>query len=331
MPPNVSHGFSEPEFKGISGIGSRRRFIQSSALLVAGAVLPGCKTSTAAPQPIIDIHQHLGYSGRPDDVLLEHQRSLGIARTILLPAGRPMNCPATHDGASNGLEASCLGNEECFQFAGAYPKAYAFGANEVPDAPGATREIEKYLKLGAIIIAEQKFGVECDSSAMQRIYELAADYHVPVLMHWQYQRFNYGFERFHKMLAKYHRTKFIGHAQTWWAHIDQSYVDDTTNLYPKGPVTPGGLTDRYLSDYPNMYGDLSAGSGLNALMRDEDHARSFLERHQDKLLYGSDCNDVIGSPECQGARTIATLRRLAPGQKVQHKLFYRNASQVMRL
>ncbi len=32
-------------------------------------------------------------------------------------------------------------------------------------------------------------------------------------------------------------------------------------MYPKGPVTPGGLTDRYLSDYPNLYGDLSAGSG----------------------------------------------------------------------
>ena len=31
-----------------------------------------------------------------------------------------------------------------------------------------------------------------------------------------------------------------------------------------------GLTDRYLTDYPNMYGDLSATSGLNALTRDED-------------------------------------------------------------
>jgi predicted TIM-barrel fold metal-dependent hydrolase len=329
MPPNASHGLSARQVP--PGIGSRRRFIQASALLMAGAVLPGCKTPTSSPQPIIDIHQHLGYSGRPDDVLLEHQRSLGITRTILLPAGRSMNCPSTHEGASNGLEASCLGNEECFQFARAHPKAYAFGANEVPDAPGATKEIEKYLKLGAIIIAEQKFGVECDSPAMQRIYRLAADYHVPVLMHWQYQRFNYGFERFYKVLGKHHRTKFIGHAQTWWAHIDRSYLDDTANLYPKGPVTPGGLTDRYLSDYPNMYGDLSAGSGLNALTRDEDHARSFLERHQDKLLYGSDCNDVIGSPECQGARTIDTLRRLAPNEKVQHKLFYRNARRVMRL
>jgi hypothetical protein len=113
---------------------------------------------------------------------------------------------------------------------------------------------------------------------MQRIYDLAADYRVPVLMHWQHQRFNYGFERFHKVLAKHHRTRFIGHAQTWWAHLDASYRDDASNLYPKGPITPGGLTDRYLSDYSNMYGDLSAGSGLNALTRDEEHARAFLER-----------------------------------------------------
>jgi predicted TIM-barrel fold metal-dependent hydrolase len=311
--------------------GSRRQFIQNSALFMTGTILAGCKTPTGSAQDLIDIHQHLGYSGRVDDILLEHQRSLGISKTILLPAGHPINCASTHDGASNGLEANCLGNEECYQFARAHPEMYVFGANEVPDAPGATKEIEKYLKLGAVIIAEQKFGVECDSPEMQRIYELAADYHVPVLMHWQYQRFNYGFERFHRMLAKHHRTKFIGHAQTWWAHIDQAYRDDASNLYPKGPVTPGGLTDRYLSDYPNMYGDLSAGSGLNALTRDEDQARAFLDRHQNKLLYGSDCNDVVGSPECQGAQTLATVRRLAPSEKVQRKLFYRNARRLLRL
>ena len=43
-----------------------------------------------------------------------------------------------------------------------------------------------------------------------------------------------------------------------------------------------------------MYGDLSAGSGLNALTRDEDFTRDFLTRHQDKLLYGSDCSDHRG-------------------------------------
>ena len=103
-------------------------------------------------------------------------------------------------------------------------------------------------------------------------------------------------------------------------------------MYPKGPVTRGGLTDRYLSDYPNMYGDLSAGSGLNALTRDEAFARDFLNRHQDKLLYGSDCSDSEGSgPKCQGAQTIAAIRRLARSHAVERKLLYGNAKQLFRV
>jgi predicted TIM-barrel fold metal-dependent hydrolase len=312
---------------------SRREFLAASALFAVGVATQGCKTTgTAGAEPIIDIHQHLGYSGRTDDVFLEHQRKMGITKTILLPAGQPVNSASTHEGVSNGLQAKCLGNEACYQFAKAHPKEYLFGANEVPDLPDATKEIEKYLKLGALIIAESKFGVECDSPGMQKIYQLAAHYHVPVLMHWQYKMYNYGFDRFYKMLEKYPRTNFIGHAQTWWANIDKNNIDDDVKLYPKGKVTPGGITDRYLSDYPNMFGDLSAGSGLNALKRDEDHAREFLKRHQDKLIYGSDCNDLVGTvPGCQGADTIETVRRLAPSRKIERKLLYGNAKRVFRI
>ncbi len=312
---------------------SRREFLAYSSMLVLGAAGSGCKSpETGSNEPIIDIHQHLAYSGRPDDVLFAHQCTMGVSKTILLPAGRSVNSASTHDGVSNGLQAKCLGNEACYQFAKAHPGAYLFGANEVPDLPDATLEIEKYLKLGGVIIAEQKFGIECDSKEMQKIYQLAAHYHVPVLMHWQVEMYNYGFERFHKMLAKYPRTIFIGHAQTWWANIDKDYRDDASNLYPRGPVRPGGLTDRYLSDYPNMYGDLSAGSGLNALTRDEEHTRDFLKRHQDKLIYGSDCNDHEGSGSaCQGAQTIAAVRRLAGTMEIERKLLYGNARRVFRL
>jgi predicted TIM-barrel fold metal-dependent hydrolase len=286
----------------------------------------------AAEEPIIDIHQHVGYLGRPDDALLAHQRAMGVTKTILLPAGRPISSASTHEGVSNGLEAKCLGNEACYHLAQAHPGEFLFGANEVADLPDAVPEIEKYLKLGAVVIGEQKFGVECDSPEMQKIYQLAADYHVPVLMHWQFKRFNYGLERFHRMLKKYRKTIFIGHAQTWWANIDKNYKDDDKDLYPKGKVTPGGITDRYLSDYRNMYGDLSAGSGLNSLTRDEDQARDFIRRHQDKLIYGSDCTDFVGRiPGCQGAQTIATVRRLAPSKKVERKLLYENARKVFKI
>jgi predicted TIM-barrel fold metal-dependent hydrolase len=310
----------------------RREFLTNASLALLGIAAQGLRADPVdAAEPIVDIHQHLGYSGRPDDVLLTHQRAMGATTTILLPAGRPVSTPSTHNGVSNGLQAQCLGNEACRQFARAHRQAFVFGANEVPDIEGATQEIERYLKLGGVIIAEQKFGVECDAPAMQKIYELAQAHRVPVLMHWQFQMYNYGFERFYKVLEKYPKVNFLGHAQTWWANIDKNNADQTV-MYPKGPVTPGGVTDRYLSDYPNLYGDLSAGSGLNALTRDEDFARDFLKRHQDKLVYGSDCSDLEGSgPKCQGAQTIAAIRRLAADKTIERKLLYGNAKKLLRL
>lgn len=312
-------------------VSSRREFLNATSLALLGAAVQGAAVGADGPDPIIDIHQHVGYSGRSDAILLAHQRAMGVTTTILLPAGRPANTESTHFGKANGLQAQAHGNDACRRFAATHGKAFRFGANEVPDIAGATREIERYLKRGAVLIAEQKFGVDCDAPAMQAIYQLAQDHRVPVLMHWQFEMYNYGFERFHTMLEKYPRVTFLGHAQTWWANIDKGHSDQSV-LYPKGPVTPGGLTDRYLSDYPNMYGDLSAGSGLNALTRDEAFTREFLIRHQDKLVFGSDCSDHEGDgPTCQGAQTIAVIRRLAASRQIERKLLYENAGRLFRL
>ena len=303
----------------------RREFLTTSAL-----ALLGVKTAFTQAEPIIDIHQHLGYSGRPDDVLIAHQRAIGATKTILLPAGRAASGPSTHDGVANGLQAQARGYEECYEFARTHDQ-FLFGANDVPDLAGATREIEQYLKRGAKVIGEQKFGVECDSPEMQAIYRLAGEYNVPVLMHWQFKMYNYGFERFHRMLEKFPRVNFIGHAQMWWANIDRNHKEPSPS-YPKGPVTVGGLTDRYLSDYPNMYGDLSAGSGLNALTRDEDFARDFVRRHGDKLVFGSDCScHEGGGPKCLGAQIISAIRRLAGSRQLERKLLHDNARALFRL
>src|SRR5439155_13017340 len=160
------------ELKTQKPVQSRRQFLASTTLLTLAAATEGCRTleSASGKEQITDIHQHVGYSGRTDDVLLAHQRAMGATKTILLPAGRPVNSAATHDGVSNGLQAKCLGNEACYQLAKAHPKEFLFGANEVPDLPDAIQEIEKYLKLGGVVIGEQKFGVECDSPEMQKVY-----------------------------------------------------------------------------------------------------------------------------------------------------------------
>jgi predicted TIM-barrel fold metal-dependent hydrolase len=322
---------------------SRREFIAATTLAAAGCAL-NCAAESTPPEPIIDIHQHLNYGGkrdaqwnfigpgRSDEQTLQHQHNMGVTRTILLPAGRFCRRASTHQGQSNGLEGTCTGNDACYALAQSNPKEFWFAANEVPDLEDAPGVIEDYLKKGAVCIAEQKFGVECDSPQMQTLYQLAADYRVPILMHWQYGTYNYGYEGFHKMLEKHPKTTFVGHAQTFWAHIDQDYQDGFKTLYPKGKIKAGGLTDRYLSDYPNFVGDLSAGSGNNALRRDPDHTRGFLERHQNQLVFGSDCVDHIGHGEaCSGWSTIQVVRQLSPSKKIERKLLYENALRIYRL
>ena len=43
-----------------------------------------------------------------------------------------------------------------------------------------------------------------------------------------------------------------------------------------------------MREYPNLYGDMSAGSGGNAFMRDPDYAYRFIEEFADRLLFGTD-------------------------------------------
>ncbi len=273
----------------------------------------------AGDETVIDIHQHTNYAGRTDAQLIAHQRRLGVARTVLLPAGSKF-----------GLAVGAGGNESVVALAKADPKQFVYFANEVPDLPETRREIEKYLKMGALGIGEQKFHFDCDSAPMRQIYDIARDHRVPVLMHFQHETYNMGFERMYKMLEAYPTVNFIGHAQTFWANIDKKAVQ--TNLYPKGPVTPGGITDRLLSDYPNMYGDLSAGSGLNAFTRDEDNARDFLKRHQNKLMFGTDCDDVDGHDKrCIGSEQLALVRRLVTDPAARRKILYGNAVRIIKV
>lgn len=272
-----------------------------------------------ASEPVIDIHQHTNYAGRTDDELIEHQRKMGVTRTVLLPAG-----------SKYGLAVGAGGNETVVALARRRPELFLYFANEVPDLPGARQVLEKYLKLGALGIGEQKFPVECDSPAIHMVAEVAESFRVPVLLHFQHATYNMGIERFHTVLEKHPRVTFIGHAQTWWGNIDRNH--EQTVLYPKTKVTPGGITDRLLADYPNMYGDLSAGSGLNSLLRDEEHARGFLERHQEKLVYGSDCDDRVGEgAACSGSQCLAAIRRLAPNAGVISKILHGNATRVLRI
>src|SRR5262245_51876691 len=178
-----------PSFKQSANPISRRIFIGRACAATVGSILP---EAASAVERIIDIHQHTHYSGRSDEDLIAHQRKMGVAKTVLLPAG-----------SKYGLEADAWGNDSVLALAKKYPQEFCFFANELPDIPETRAVIEKYLKAGAIGVGEQKFEVESDSKHIELIATIARDYDAPVLLHFQHGKYNTGFDRFHKILEKF--------------------------------------------------------------------------------------------------------------------------------
>ena len=219
-----------------------------------------------------------------------------------------------------------------------------------PGLPDAGQVLRDALKAGAVSIGEMKFHVALDSLEMRRVYDIAAEANVPVMMHIQdfphfsgETPYNTGYPQFDKVLRAYPRTTFIGHGDLFWAHISGDVPTD--RAYPPGPVKPGGLTDRWLSDFPNLYADMSANSGNNALSRDSGFSRDFIMRHRNKLIFGSDCSCTDGkgtgvsqnnNPEaarlagkCVARETLGLLKGIA-APEVFRRITYENGVKLFK-
>ena len=96
-----------------------------------------------------------------------------------------------------------------------------------------------------------------------------------------------GLPRLETALKECPSLRLVGHSQPFWSEIGADVTEETRGGYPDGPVTPGRVVE-LMREYPNLYGDLSAGSGCNALTRDPDFGYAFMEEFQDRLLFGTD-------------------------------------------
>lgn len=179
-----------------------------------------------------------------------------------------------------------------------------------------------------------KLPVDVDGPEMRRVYSVAAEFGVPVLLHFEEGNFNTGIRRMPALLQAFPKTVFIGHGQTWWANVSSEPGDEKG--YPPGPVKSPGLTDRLLADYPNMFGDLSANSGRNAMARDPEFTPKFLARHKAKLMFGSDCPCKDGrgtgtnNSKCIARETLAILKRSA-SVDLFRQIAWDNAVRLLKL
>ena len=97
-----------------------------------------------------------------------------------------------------------------------------------------------------------------------------------------------GLPRLEKVLKQFPRLIILGHSQVFWAEIGPLNNPDERKGYPKGPILKEGRLVELMRKYPNLNGDLSAGSGFNAISRDPEFGYRFLEEFQDRLYYGTD-------------------------------------------
>jgi len=100
-----------------------------------------------------------------------------------------------------------------------------------------------------------------------------------------------GLLRLEKVLKECPDLILLGHSQPFWAEISTDVTEQNRNSYPKGKVTPGRVVE-LMREYPNLYGDLSATSGFNAISRDPEFGYRFMEEFQDRLLFGTDIANV---------------------------------------
>ena len=140
-----------------------------------------------------------------------------------------------------------------------------------------------------------------------------------------------GLPRLETVLRQFPDLIFLGHSQPFWAEIGSNILDEKGNRisYPKGPVTPGRLVELF-RNYPNLYGDLSAGSGFNAISRDPEFGLAFLEEFQDRLCFGTDIANV--PQELHIVPYFERLKReglLAP--EAFEKITWKNADRVLHL
>ena len=309
---------------------SRRDFLGTVA--TAAAIPSFLRQGTSAGEwgsPVFDLHHHM----RPVPANnLAHVDGAGISKANLLTRGAVQE------------QVKALG--------ALAPGRFTWFTTFDITKPDAEAQLTQAIKDGAQGFGELKFHVAADGPELRRMYALAAELQVPLLVHFQEVdhfegegAWSTGYAKtIESLLKTYPKTRFVGHADAFWANVSADYHNEAA--YPSGPIARGGITDKLLSDYPNLFGDCSANSGNNALSRDPSFTADFLKRHQDKLLFGSDCSCADGhgggvsqannpaaarlGGKCVARETLTVLKKSA-SPEIFRKIVWDNAHRLLKI
>lgn len=271
-----------------------------------------------------DIHLHLAPERRTGvngtwissaEDMIPHLESLGIHKGIVLSAGE-------------NTDGQMCSNREAQAIHQAFPETYAYMCNIDEAAaigpaswdgalqsdcdrtivtgkqePGeVNREkvykiLEYYKNQGAVGIGEFTINRRIDDPLIQAVFAAGEKLKLPITFHMSPEEgYSYGIvdepglPLLEKALLAYPDAVFVGHSPAFWIEIsgDAPTEKEARDQWGQGPVVPGGRVVELFQRFPNLYGDLSANSAGQAVMRDPEFGLNFLERFSDRLMFGTD-------------------------------------------
>ena len=251
---------------------------------------------------IIDVHAHVfafpkiklpgstTFMSAEDQIAVMNAK--GVDKAIILPVNNS-ETPAEHQS---------LG--EVLYICEKYPGRFIPFCNVDPRLPRRpdlikledfTFLLEQYREYGCKGLGEFTARMYWDNPSVLLLLEACEKVGFPVTFHTITAEVNsyglideIGLPRLEKVLGKFPNLKLFGHSPGFWSEISGEVTPAEKNDYPKTPVKPDGRLKDLMRRYAGLYGDLSAGSGLNALTRDPVHAYEFIDEFQDRLMLGLD-------------------------------------------
>ena len=284
---------------------------------------------------IIDAHNHPDYHGFTTDKILKDMDEQKIDKTWLLTWDVPqseydviLNQPTMPPSSVSGIPL-----DRILDAGKSAPDRFVLGYAPHPKRPDAIERITSAVELYGIKLAgEYKSRVVFDDPDSLRLLKTFGELNLPVTIHLEYGT-DYGgtnypwrdwwyggtIEALDRTLTNCPDTIIIAHGPGWWSHISGDDLYDK-DMYPNAPVKAGGLNPKMLAKHPNLYADLSATSGLNAISRDHEFGKQYIIENSDKLLFARDIYDTL---------LMDHLKTLDLPSEVSDKILYKNALKLV--
>ncbi|HOX37326.1 MAG TPA: amidohydrolase family protein [Candidatus Brocadiia bacterium] len=252
---------------------------------------------------IIDCHAHVNWYGMTAEKLVRNMDEMGIDKSWLF--SWEMAAPEEMDmGYAHVLYPHTRGLplEHVIRAVEKFPERFIPMHAVDPRVESAPKVVRSCASFGIRGFGELKLRMLYDDPRLIELYHVCAELKFPVTFHidvpWlppvggKYFTHWYGgrIDNIERALQACPNTIFVGHAPGFWREVSGD-ADKNPDVYPSGPVAPGGRLPKLMETYPNLHCDLSAGSALRALSRDPEFGKGFLTRFQDRCLFGRDYFD----------------------------------------